>query len=77
MGCGLDSRCIRVGCRGHLWYDVDVPDVIQVRKRYFAETEHYHMMGFDIRQAGWLSGIPAGKTAIILLEGVSMYLKPE
>lgn len=77
VGCGLDSRCIRVGCRGHLWYDVDVPDVIQVRKRYFAETEHYHMMGFDIRQAGWLSGIPAGKTAIILLKGVSMYLKPE
>lgn len=77
VGCGMDSRCMRVGTANHLWYDVDFPEVIAERKRYFAETESYRMIGSDIREKCCLSGISAGKTAIIVMEGVSMYLKPE
>lgn len=77
VGCGMDSRCMRVGTKTHQWYDVDFPEVIAERKRYFRETDSYHMIGSDIREAGWLAGIPAGKPAIIVMEGVSMYLKPE
>ena len=25
IGCGLDSRVVRVGTKGHKWYDVDFP----------------------------------------------------
>ena len=77
VGCGLDSRCVRVGTRGHLWYDVDFPEVIAERKRFFDGTEAYHMIGSDIREEGWLSQLPAGKTAVIVMEGISMYLQPE
>ena len=77
VGCGLDSRCIRVGAKDHQWFDVDFPEVIAERKRYFAEAEQYHMIGSDIREEAWLSGIPADRTAIIVMEGISMYLKPE
>lgn len=77
VGCGMDSRCIRVESEPHQWYDVDFPAVIAERKRYFAETEHYHMIGADIREEGWLSFSPAGKSAIIVMEGISMYLSPE
>ena len=77
VGCGLYSRCIRVETMDKQWYDVDFPEVIAERKRYFAETDSYQMIGSDIREAGWLAGIPAGKPAIIVMEGVSMYLKPE
>lgn len=73
IGCGLDSRCLRVGARDHLWFDIDFPDVISERKRYYCETEGYKMHAADIRSADWLSQIPAGN-AIIVLEGVSMYL---
>lgn len=76
VGCGMDSRCQRVEIRNHLWFDVDFPEVIAERKRYFKESEYYHMIGSDIREGAWLSGIPAGKTAIIVMEGVSMYLTP-
>ena len=77
VGCGMDSRCIRVGTGESLWFDVDFTEVIAERKRYFAESEHYRMIGSDIREEGWLRDIPAGKPAIIVMEGVSMYLKPE
>lgn len=77
VGCGLDSRCLRVGTENRQWFDVDFPEVIGERKRFFGETEQYYMIGSDIREEAWLSGIPADRTAIIVLEGISMYLKPE
>jgi O-methyltransferase involved in polyketide biosynthesis len=76
-GCGMDSRILRVGDQGHPWYDVDFPEVIEERKRYFAETERYHMMPSDIRDTAWLSQVPKGSDAIIVMEGISMYLQPE
>ena len=77
LGCGMDSRVERVGTNGHLWYDVDFPDVIQERKRYYTETEEYHMISSDVRQSEWLSGVPQDKNAIVIMEGISMYLLPE
>ena len=77
VGCGMDSRILRVGDQGHPWYDVDFPEVIEERKRYFAETERYHMIPSDVRDTAWLSQIPKGSDAIIVMEGISMYLPPE
>ena len=74
IGCGMDSRIERVGASGHLWYDVDFPEVIQARKNYYAETETYKMIEGDLRESEWLQAIPKGGSAIVVLEGVSMYL---
>lgn len=76
IGCGMDSRCQRVGTQGHLWLDIDFPDVISERKRYYEETEHYKMLSADVRSADWLALISA-RSGIIVMEGVSMYLRPE
>ena len=76
VGCGMDSRCIRVAHPGHLWFDVDFPEVIARRKGYFAETETDRMIASDIREEDWLRDIPSGRAAIILMEGISMYLQP-
>ena len=74
IGCGMDSRVLRVGTMKHKWYDVDFPEVIGERKRYFSESADYQMLAADIRDPQWLVGIPAGKSAIVVMEGVSMYL---
>lgn len=76
-GCGMDSRITRVGNRNHLWFDVDFPEVIAERQHYFEETESYHMVASDLRETDWLSRVPAEKGAIIVMEGISMYLQPE
>ena len=77
IGCGMDSRVGRVGDLGHLWFDIDFPEVIRERKRYYQETENYRMIGSDIRNLRWLEQVPKGGSAIIVMEGVSMYLPPE
>ena len=76
LGCGLDSRVCRVGTKGHLWYDVDFSEVIEERKKYFAKSGEYHMIGTDVRDDQWLSELPT-KEAIIVMEGVSMYLSQQ
>ena len=77
LGCGMDSRITRVGNRNHIWYDVDFPEVIAERKRYYTESETYHMVSADIRDNGWLSQVTPKGGAIIVMEGVSMYLQPK
>jgi len=76
IGCGMDSRCERVGTCGHLWFDMDFPDVIAQRKRYYGQTSEYHMICADVRSTQWLSQIPS-ENVIIVMEGVSMYLTPK
>ena len=74
LGCGMDSRALRVGTQGHKWYDVDFSEVIEERKRYYAETDDYKMIAGDARDCTWLTAIEEKKSAIVVMEGVSMYL---
>ena len=44
LGVGLDSRVQRVACH-NAWYDLDFPDVIELRRQYFPENDRYHLIG--------------------------------
>ena len=74
IGCGMDSRVIRVGTKNHKWYDIDFSEVIEERKRYYAESDSYKMIAGDARDCKWLTSIKENKSAIVVMEGVSMYL---
>ncbi len=74
IGCGMDSRIIRVGTENHKWYDVDFPEVIEERKRYYAQSNNYKMIASDVKDIKWLTNIEKNKSAIVVMEGVSMYL---
>ena len=74
IGCGMDSRVIRVGTGNHMWYDVDFSEVIEERKVYYTETDNYKMIAGDARDCRWLTSIKATDSAIVVMEGVSMYL---
>lgn len=74
LGCGMDSRAERIGDTTHLWYDVDFQEVIEERKRYFTPSTTYQMLSADVRHGGWLNDIPKVKNAIIVMEGITMYL---
>lgn len=76
IGCGLDSRVLRVHTNGCMWYDVDFAEVIQERCKYYQDTQQYKMLAGDVRDSSWLQKIPHGKQAIVVMEGVSMYLSP-
>lgn len=77
IGCGLDSRCLRVKAPYLHWIDTDFPEVLSLRKKYYEEDEAYRMMALDASKPEQLETLPDGESAVLLLEGVSMYLTNE
>lgn len=74
VGCGMDSRVLRVGGAA-AWYDADLPAVIAERKKYYAESETCRMLAVDAAETGWVAELPDAEQAVVVMEGLSMYLK--
>ena len=77
IGCGLDSRIERIQAPFEKWFDVDFPEVIEIRKEYFSETEKYKMLGASASETDWIFALPDSKKVLVVLEGISMYLSEE
>lgn len=60
IGCGMDSRVERVSVKGKQWYDIDFPDVIEARRKYYQESETYHMLAADMRKEDWKNSVESG-----------------
>jgi O-methyltransferase involved in polyketide biosynthesis len=77
LGCGLDSRINRLGRPPVPWYDLDYPDVIELRRHFYQETDTYHLLPSSVTDHTWMDAIPQSGPAIIIAEGLLMYLRPD
>ncbi|HEV7652675.1 MAG TPA: class I SAM-dependent methyltransferase [Actinophytocola sp.] len=78
LGCGLDSRMLRLAPpAGVRWFDLDVPKVVEVRRRLFAEPEGYHLIGASVTDPDWLGEVPADRPVLVIAEGLFPYLDSE
>ncbi|WP_319559728.1 class I SAM-dependent methyltransferase [Marispirochaeta sp.] len=76
LGCGLDSRYIRIKNNNVNWFDLDYKEVIGIRQHFFNETDKYHMIASSVTEPEWIKIIPQEKGHyIIIAEGLFMYLK--
>lgn len=76
LGCGLDSRIFRLEPRpGVRWFDVDYPEVIALRRRLYPQRDGYALIGAPITAPDWLEELPADRPAMIIAEGLFMYLE--
>ena len=57
-----------------LWFDLDQPAVIELRRRLYNDTDHYRMIGSSVTDPQWLDRIPAGRPTLVAAEGLLMYL---
>src|SRR4029079_6073330 len=75
LGCGLHSRGLRMARPdGGPWYDVDLPNVIALRRQLHSETERYRMVGSSVTDPGWIEELPVGGPVLIVAEGLLMYV---
>jgi len=75
LGCGLDSRCARINRKNSEWYDLDFPDVIELRRNFFQESSDYHMIPCSVTDLAWTESIPdRSSIGMIIAEGLMMYL---
>ncbi len=78
LGCGMDSRVFRINPPASVtWFDVDYPEVIELRRRIFPERAGYQMIGSSVMEEDWLNKLPADRPALIIAEGLLMYLSAD
>ena len=78
IGCGLDARFERVDNGRVEWYDLDLPEVIELRKRFIGgEGARYHLLACSAFDRAWMDAVSAGgqRPVLVLAEGVLMYFE--
>ena len=77
LGCGLDdtfSKCDNGLCRG---YNIDFPDVIEVRNQLLPAIDRETNLACDLNDYGWMEKIDASDGAVLFAAGVFYYFKTE
>lgn len=77
LGCGLDSRCLRVKKDFKVWYDLDYENVIKIREEFYNADSKYKMIGSSVNNYKWLEKISDAKNVLVVAEGLTMYLSED
>jgi methyltransferase (TIGR00027 family) len=80
LGCGLDSRAARVGGTKGVFYNVDLPEVMELRDELLPPDERNVSISQSMFDTSWMAPIrerhPEGRF-LVLAEGVFMYFTEE
>lgn len=75
LGCGLDSRVFRVDPPpGVHWYEVDHPEVIELRARVYPPRRDVALVGTSVTEPAWLEELPGAGAVLVVAEGLVHYL---
>ena len=75
IGCGLDSRFLRIDNARVIFYDLDLPEIIGIKKTFFTESERYHLIASSVLDYNWMEPLLCHKGPFLFMaEGVFMYL---
>lgn len=75
LGAGLDTRFFRVDNGTVEWYDLDLTEVISLRKQFITENQRLHFIAKSVLDKTWTKDInyTPEDTVIIIAEGLLMY----
>jgi len=78
IGCGLDSRYERVDNGQVEWYDLDLPEVIELRRKLISgEGPRYRLLASSAFEGAWLDTVSVHRPRpyLFVAEGVLMYFE--
>jgi len=78
LGAGLDSRYLRLDNRQVRWYELDTPPVIDLRRRFYQETDRNRFIGKSMFDDAWYEeiGVTTGRDVMLIAEGLLPYFSP-
>lgn len=79
LGVGLDTRVSRLDNQKLRWYELDLPQVIKLRRRFFSENERVKFISTSVTDLKWANEINTTEAdhIMIIAEGLFMYLTEE
>jgi O-methyltransferase involved in polyketide biosynthesis len=78
IGCGLDTRFERVANNQVEWFDLDIPNVIELRKKFIPnESSHYHTLAASVFDNDWIETVNqfTPRPFMFVAEGVLPYFE--
>jgi O-methyltransferase involved in polyketide biosynthesis len=75
LGCGLDTTFDRIDNGLLTWYDLDLPDVIALRKNFIQEAERRKFISSSFLDQGWLKEITVTENVLFIAAGVFYYFE--
>jgi len=78
LGCGLDARERRLSVSARRWYDLDFPQVIEIKKQFYEETANYKYIPSSVTDLSWVDSVEySNEPVLIIAEGLLMYLSEQ
>ncbi|WP_280421052.1 class I SAM-dependent methyltransferase [Nocardia carnea] len=78
LGCGLSTRFDRLDNGRLRWFDLDLPDTMALRRKFFTDSDRYTMIEGSILDDGWFEQVRApGGPVFLLSEAVLLYFPAE
>ncbi len=75
IGCGMDTTFDRIDNGSLLWYDLDMPDVIALRKNFIKENNRRKFVPASFLEEGWLKKIKVVDGILFVAAGVFYYFE--
>ncbi len=77
LGCGLDARFQRVDNGLVRWFDLDLQDVIDIRRRLLPESDRNQYVAGSVFDSGWMEhvGRRGGEPMLVVAEAVLPYFE--
>lgn len=73
LGCGLDTRAARCAPPGGVdWYDVDYPEVLELREKYLPGRSH--LIAAELTDDAWPAQVPTGRPTMLVADGVLPFM---
>ena len=78
IGTGLNTRFERVDNGQVHWFDLDLPDTIELRRAFFADTDRRRMVAASFLDPNWLPAVAQSRGPYFFVaDGVLVYLAQE
>ena len=77
LGCGFDDKFSQVDNGKLLWFDVDLPDQIAVRRKVYQDRDRCTMLEGSALESDWTNSLPDADIHIVVMEGVLEYFSKE
>ncbi len=75
IGCGLDTTFERIDNGMIRWYDLDMPDTIQLRKKFIQESERRKYIQSSFLDPQWLKDLIVKDNILFIAAGVFYYFE--
>jgi len=77
LGSGLETAAFRLSTINAPFYEIDLPEVIELRKNILDTKENETLIGADIFKLEWVNDIDTTLPSLLIVSGVFQYFREE